>query len=62
MAGLVIRYRQGGSIRVKAYEWTPETRDLERALLKIKDSPGFNGIVAYEDYDDALARGELFVF
>ena len=61
MAGLVIRYRQGGNIRVKAYEWTPETRDLERAILKIKSSPGFDEIVAYEDYDEALSRGDPYV-
>ena len=62
MAGLVIRYRQGGNIRLKTYEWTPEVWALERAILKIKSSPGFDGIVAYEDYDDAVARGEVFVF
>ena len=62
MSGLVIRYRQGGSIRLKTYRWTPEKRELERALLKLKYSPGFDGIVSYEDYDDAVARGEVYVF
>ncbi len=59
MAGLVIRYRQGGNDRVKAYEWTPEKRELERAMLKIMSRPGFEEFVAYEDYDEVRARGEV---
>ena len=60
MAGLVIRYRQGGNVRFKAYEWTPEKRELERAMLKIMSRPGFEEFVSYEDYDEVRARGEVF--
>ena len=60
MAGIIIRYRQGGVENAKVYEWTPEKREMERAMLKIMSRPGFEEFISCEDLDDARARGEVF--
>ena len=59
MAGLVIRYRLAGRIRFRAFEWTPEARQLEREVDRIKGMPGFEEVLDYLDYDLVRTCGGL---